>query len=172
MRLSSRLGWETGASQMSKSNAVRGHVVSALHSTNLSCVSSCGREVPAMRERAPTPRPPGFRTMTIVDDHGHLLPGTPKRMTAFSTGYEATAPKRWPVSPSTRLCHPNPSFAASHNIIDLQSRRAQFPPSLASPRWVTRASRQTTCLPTPSTCATTPTRCVQDALVCCSAPRG
>ena len=57
------------------------------------------REVPAMRERAPMPRPPGFRTMTIVDDNGHLLPGTPKRMTAFSTGYEATSPKRWPVSP-------------------------------------------------------------------------
>ena len=56
-------------------------------------------EVPAMRERAPMPRPPGFRTMTIVDDNGHLLPGTPKRMTAFSTGYEATSPKRWPVSP-------------------------------------------------------------------------
>jgi hypothetical protein len=55
--------------------------------------------VPAMRERAPMPRPPGFRTMTIVDDNGHLLPGTPKRMTAFSTGYEATSPKRWPVSP-------------------------------------------------------------------------
>ena len=52
-----------------------------------------------MRERAPMPRPPGFRTMTIVDDNGHLLPGTLKRMTAFSTGYEATSPKRWPVSP-------------------------------------------------------------------------
>ena len=54
-----------------------------------------------MRERAPMPRPPGFRTMTIVDDNGHLLPGTPKRMTSFSTGYEATSPKRWPVSPVT-----------------------------------------------------------------------
>ena len=55
-------------------------------------------EVPALRERDPTPRPPGFRTSTIVDDNGHLLAGTPKRMTSFSTGYESSSYKRWPVS--------------------------------------------------------------------------
>ena len=31
-------------------------------------------EVPALRDREPAPRPPGFRTTTVVDDNGHLLP--------------------------------------------------------------------------------------------------
>ena len=57
-------------------------------------------EVPAIREREPMPRPPGFRSVPIVDENGHLLPGMPKRLTSFSTGYETTAPKRWPVTPS------------------------------------------------------------------------
>ena len=55
-------------------------------------------EVPAGRERDPTPRPPGFRTEIIVADNGHLLPGTPKRMTSFSTGTTANKNSRWPVS--------------------------------------------------------------------------
>jgi hypothetical protein len=56
-------------------------------------------EVPALREREPATRPPGHRTVTIVDDNGHLLPGMPKRMTSFSTGCEAGSAKRWPSSP-------------------------------------------------------------------------
>ena len=56
-------------------------------------------EVPALRDKAPAFRPPGFRTSTIVSDNGHLLPGTPKRMTSFATGYEAASYKRWPASP-------------------------------------------------------------------------
>lgn len=57
-------------------------------------------EVPAIRQREPAIRPPGFRTTPICSDNGHLLPGTPKRMTAFSTGFENSAPKRWPVTPN------------------------------------------------------------------------
>jgi hypothetical protein len=59
----------------------------------------CNWEVPAKREKTPQLRAPGHRSKIIVDDDGHLLPGTPKRMTSFSTGYENTSPKRWPVSP-------------------------------------------------------------------------
>ena len=55
-------------------------------------------EVPALRDRTPFARPPGFRTVPVVDDKGHLLPEVPKRMTSFSTGYEMTSHKRWPVS--------------------------------------------------------------------------
>jgi len=60
----------------------------------------CNWEVAALRERYPAQRAPGHRTLTIVDDKGHLLPGTPKRMTSFTTGYEHTAPKRWPTTPT------------------------------------------------------------------------
>ena len=55
-------------------------------------------EVPALRDREPAPRPPGFRTTTVVDDNGHLLPEVPKRMTSFSTGYESVGYQRWPSS--------------------------------------------------------------------------
>ena len=40
----------------------------------------------------------GDRTEIIVADNGHLLPGTPKRMTSFSTGTTANLNSRWPVS--------------------------------------------------------------------------
>jgi len=55
-------------------------------------------EVPAMRVRTPLPRPPGHRTLTVVDDNGHLLPEVPKRMTSFSTGFESAGYSRWPTS--------------------------------------------------------------------------
>ena len=58
----------------------------------------CNWEVPALRDRTPLMRHPGYRTSVIVAENGHLLPGTPKRMTSFSTGYESSSYKRWPVS--------------------------------------------------------------------------
>mmetsp|Transcript_76600 Transcript_76600/g.151848 ORF Transcript_76600/g.151848 Transcript_76600/m.151848 type:complete len:118 (-) Transcript_76600:283-636(-) len=60
----------------------------------------CNWEVPAFRVVDPPTRPPGFRTTAIVSDNGHLLADVPKRMTSFVTGYEGTAPKRWPTDPN------------------------------------------------------------------------
>ena len=57
-------------------------------------VSLCNWEVSANREIKPVARPPGFRTVFIVDDNGHLL--GPKRLTSFTTGYEGSSSKRWP----------------------------------------------------------------------------
>ena len=34
----------------------------------------------------------------IVDERGHLIPGSPKRMTSFTTGYEGKPRGRWPIS--------------------------------------------------------------------------
>jgi len=59
-------------------------------------VRLCNWETPAHREIMPANRPPGFRTEIIVDDNGHLL--GPKRMTSFTTGYEQTSQKRWPLA--------------------------------------------------------------------------
>jgi len=59
--------------------------------------SLCNWEVPANRLATPAPRAPGFRTTTIVDDNGHLLPGVTKRMTSFTpTVTYSTHKSRWP----------------------------------------------------------------------------
>lgn len=56
----------------------------------------CNWETPAVRLKEPVARGPGYRTQTIVSENGHLLPSSPKTMNAFTTGYEAAGPKRWP----------------------------------------------------------------------------
>ena len=74
----------------------------------------CNWEVPAMREKEPVVRPPGHRTQIIVDDDGHLLPGTPKRMTSFTTGYENTCAPSLQAPPSASPPHaraPSPTHA-------------------------------------------------------------
>jgi hypothetical protein len=58
----------------------------------------CNWEVPAVRATTPAAHGAGFRTQTLVDDKGHLLPGVPKMMTSFSTGYETTGSARWPTA--------------------------------------------------------------------------
>ena len=55
-------------------------------------------EVPAFRASTPLARPPGFQTVPIVDDNGHILRDVPKRLTSFTTGYEGKVQGRWPVS--------------------------------------------------------------------------
>ena len=55
-------------------------------------------EVPAFRASTPLARPPGFQTVPIVDDNGHILRDVPKRLTSFTTGYEGRVQGRWPTS--------------------------------------------------------------------------
>ena len=55
-------------------------------------------EVPADRVKTPLARPPGWRTISIVDDNGHLLPGVSKRMTSFPAS--GASARRWPSDPN------------------------------------------------------------------------
>eukprot|EP00322_Chrysochromulina_rotalis_P003447 CAMPEP_0115829590 /NCGR_PEP_ID=MMETSP0287-20121206/1178_1 /TAXON_ID=412157 /ORGANISM="Chrysochromulina rotalis, Strain UIO044" /LENGTH=117 /DNA_ID=CAMNT_0003282863 /DNA_START=92 /DNA_END=445 /DNA_ORIENTATION=+ len=54
-------------------------------------------EVPQFSTLIAQQRPPGYRTVCIVDDKGHLLSGIPKRMTSFTTGSESRSGGRWPL---------------------------------------------------------------------------